>query len=173
MRGVHFLVLAAVLLATPTAAQEIATARSGFQRNGIAHGVPAAPAMRVEGDTTVGQMLATGTFAAFLGVVGGAFVGARMATCEADGWGCGIAEGAIGALVGSTVMVPLGVHLVSRHSPFLAKFGTSVAVLGVFAAFAWATNPLVILVTPLAQIIATVGVEEIVARREGASWAQP
>jgi hypothetical protein len=130
-------------------------------------------ATRAQGDTTIGQMLVTGIVAAAVGIVGGAYIGYQMAECVSDEWFCGFAEGATGALVGSTVMIPVGVHLVSGHSPFLTKLGTSVIVMGTAAALGLVTNGIALILMPPAQIIATMRVEELAARRKGAAWAQP
>jgi hypothetical protein len=173
MRQLRFVVLGIALLASPIAAQEIAMARTGFVQTRSTPRAPGTFGMQAEGDTTIGQMVATGVVAAVVGIVGGAYVGYQMAECVSDEWFCGFAEGAAGALVGSTLMIPAGIHLVSSHSPFLAKLGTSVIVMGTAAALGLMTNGIAFILMPPAQIIATTRVEELAARRKGASWAQP
>lgn len=106
-------------------------------------------------------MLAAGAGAGLVGIVGGAYIGASLEQCGPDEWFCGLAGGIIGGVAGSTIMIPLGVHLASRrHSSFAAKLGASALVFGASALLAYPTQGVSILVMPLGQLIATVAVED-------------
>ena len=167
MRQLLVGIFAIPLIALPGAAQDIAAARTGFIPGGSAMGAPVGQAIRQEGDTNIGQMLATGIFAAAVGVVGGAYVGYRIdqQTCN-DDYFCGLLGGIVGGAVGSTLMIPAGIHLVSRHSSFGAKLGVSTLMAAGAAALFVPTYGIAALALPPAQLIATIWLENRATRRE-------
>lgn len=166
MQPIQFAVLGIAMLTSAVEAQQIDRARTAF-----AVATPRASDaidLSVSGsDTNVGQMLATGTFAAVVGIVGGAYAGYKVEEphCGNDAFFCGLAGGIIGAAVGSTVLIPSGIHVVSQHSSFAAKLGMSALMLAGAAALAVPTHGVGALLMPPAQIIATVWIEDRAARR--------
>lgn len=104
-----------------------------------------------------------GLLGAVPGVVAGAIVGYqvdRSDGCYGDEW-CGLWGGLAGATIGSTLLVPAGVHLANhRRGSFGAGVGWSavVAVAGWTTAIAFdSATPLIVL--PFAQIVAAVATE--------------
>ena len=151
-------------------AQQLDRARTAFAaRTGDAERIDIP--VREPADTSVGQMLATATVAAVVGVVGGAYAGYKLEEphCENDAILCGLGGGIIGATVGSTVLIPAGVHVVGRHSSFVAKLGMSALMLAGAAAIAVPTHGIGALLMPPAQIIATVWIENRAARKHNAT----
>ncbi|MGH7637611.1 MAG: hypothetical protein ACREOK_08155 [Gemmatimonadaceae bacterium] len=154
-------------MTSSTGAQELASTRRAFARPiDTAFAAPSDLFPEEPERSGVGEMLAAGAGAGLVGIVGGAYVGASLEQCGPDEWFCGLAGGIIGGAVGSTIMIPVGVHLASRrHSSFAAKLGVSAAVMGVTALLAYPTSGVSILVMPLGQLIATVSVENNASRR--------
>ena len=104
-----------------------------------------------------------GLLGAVPGVVAGAIVGYqvdRSDGCYGDEW-CGLWGGLAGATIGSTLLIPAGVHL-SNHRR--GSYGAGVGWSAVVAVAGWTTaialdsgTPLIIL--PFAQIVAAVAAE--------------
>ena len=171
MQPIQFAMLGIVMLTSAVEAQQIDRARTGFAAAATVDMGPVQLAVGDEGATTVGQMLASGTFAAVVGIVGGAYAGYKVEEphCGDDAFFCGLAGGIIGAAVGSTVLIPSGIHVVSQHSSFAAKLGMSALMLAGAAATAVPTHGVGALLMPPAQIIATVWIENRTARRHNAT----
>ena len=169
MRQLRLGMCAIVLFGSASAAQDVATARTAVVRARVARVAPAPIAVRQQGDTNAGQMLATGLFAAAVGVVGGAYVGYMVdqQNCN-DDYFCGLLGGIVGAAVGSTVMIPLGIHLVSRHSSFWAKLGVSALMGAGAAALLRPTSGISALALPPVQLITTLVLEDRATRRHNA-----
>lgn len=171
MRLLQFVGLAIAVFTSSLGAQQIDRARTGFAPPAVGELGPIDLLVRERGDTNVGQMLAAGTFAAVVGIVGGAYAGYKIEEphCGADAFFCGLAGGIIGAAVGSTVLIPSAIHVVSQHSSFAAKLGMSALMLASAAAVAVPTHGVGALLMPPAQIIATMWIENRAARKHNAT----
>lgn len=130
--------------------------------------VPAAP-MRTLTDSLPRRDDLTLAFGGALGGIGGLVAGAiigvqveRASGCvEYDDW-CGIGGGLLGATIGSTVMIPAGVHLANDQRGNLGEgLVASAAALGggiAIAALVDDSRPLLLI--PIAQIIGAVATEK-------------
>ncbi|HEU4829469.1 MAG TPA: hypothetical protein VFT04_09755 [Gemmatimonadales bacterium] len=105
------------------------------------------------------------------GLLAGAFIGAqveRAGGCEYDDW-CGFGGGLLGATIGSTVMIPAGVHLANdQRGDFGEGLVASAAALGggiAISALVHDARPLLLI--PIAQIISAVAVEKRTSCDEG------
>ena len=171
MRPVQLVVLGIAVFTSSLEAQQIDRARTAFVTGSTRQSGPAGVSAWQRGDTNVGQMLATGTFAAVVGIVGGAYLGYKVEQphCGHDAPFCGLAGGIIGAAVGSTIAIPSAIHLVSQHSSYAAKLGMSALMLAGAAAIMVPTHGVGALLIPPAQIIATMWIEDRTARRHQAT----
>lgn len=108
-----------------------------------------------------------GILAGMSGLVAGGFLGAqleRSGGCT-DAW-CGFEGGLIGAAIGSTVMVPIGVHLSNdRRGDLFRGFGASAAALaGGVAVSLVLRDGTPMLLVPFAQVIGAVVAERRTSR---------
>lgn len=108
-----------------------------------------------------GLMVAAGLLGGAVGFVGGAIVGARLGTCPSGCEDPGLTESFVGAMIGSGVGIPIGVHLANRGRGNLpGSVGVSVLIGGAGTLLAFATHSFVpVMLAPVAQIITSIGIE--------------
>ena len=109
-------------------------------------------------------------FAGLVGAVGGTFVGgvlgARLEDCEPYDDYCGLAGAVVGASIGSTFSVPLGVHLANQsRGNYAGSFLGSALVAGVGWSLTYATEDAVpLLFIPVGQIVVSAIIERMTTK---------
>jgi hypothetical protein len=118
-------------------------------------------------DSTPGRDDLTLAFGGVIGAIGGllagGFIGARIELAGGcSGEWCGFSGGLLGAAIGSTVMIPVGVHFSNDERGDLEQvLGASGFALAGGIAFALVTQDATpLLLIPMAQIISAVAVEK-------------
>lgn len=102
------------------------------------------------------------------GLLAGGFIGARIELAGGcDGEWCGFSGALLGAAIGSSVMIPLGVHLANDGRGDLghAVAASGVALAGGVALALLTQDEKPVLLIPLAQIIGSVAIERRTGRR--------
>jgi hypothetical protein len=102
-----------------------------------------------------------GLLTGIAGLVIGGYAGAAIDRANGCSEWCGLEGGIVGATVGSTVMIPVGVHLANGQR---GSFARGVAWSAIAAAAGWgltlaSDNATPLLLLPFAQIVAAVSAE--------------
>jgi hypothetical protein len=153
--------------------QQLSASQVAFRHEMPSTTAPAASLPRVasrDSEPSTGGMVAAGILAGAAGLFGGGALGYAMESCGQDEWFCGLAGALIGGTIGSTVMVPLGVHRVGGHANYGAQLGVSLLVAVGSVVAAPITGGISLLVMPVAQIFTSIDMEHrAAARHRGAA----
>ena len=106
-----------------------------------------------------GSMLFTGFMGGALGFFGGGAIGYAMKSCTDDEWFCGMGEAAIGATIGEILLLPYGVHLNSRQSPYGLKLLASIGIATAGIALGEATGGASVIAAIPLQLAAAIAIE--------------
>lgn len=168
IKTLGFALLTCATIGSVAHSQQLGASRVAFTLETAATSAPVARVPRVAPRDSVpsdGNMVAAGLLAGAAGLFGGAAIGYSMERCEPDEWFCGLAGALIGGTVGSTVMVPFGVHLAGGHASYGTQLGVSLLVAAGSVALAPVTAGISLLAMPVAQIVTSMDLEHRAAAR--------
>lgn len=116
----------------------------------------------------VGGLSLAGVLGAGVGILGGGIVGAGVERLVSSNCYdlCGLAGGVTGAAIGSTLAIPMAVHMANGRR---GKLSSSLAWSGFAAAVGWGLgltlhDPSPVVLVPIAQIIISVSIESRAGR---------
>ena len=157
MRGSTLLLL--LLLALPGGLRAQRLAPKPFPSVDDAPGTPAPHASSRVAGTHPGWLAVGGVLGGAAGLVGGAYVGARIT--EDDCEDCFLLGGIHGAIGGWSTGIPLGVHLANgRRGKLLPSMLTSLAIGGVGLGAALAADRYELMIpVPVAQLVTSILIE--------------
>ena len=152
------------LLAVPLRAQRPAPALPHYRAT-----LPVPTARSTSrGEAGIPAMAIAGVIGGTVGVFGGGLIGSAVgggnAICGDDA--CGLEEAVYGAILGESVLLPLGVHLANgRRGNYGLSLLASVGIgaLGILAVDA-SNDGIPLLVVPVAQLITSIAIERTTSR---------
>lgn len=112
-----------------------------------------------------GSMLFTGFMGGALGFFGGGAIGYALKSCHNEEWFCGMEEAAVGAMVGEILLLPYGVHVNSRHSPYALKLLASIGIAAAGIALGEATGGVSVIAAVPVQLVTTIAIEHAARTR--------
>ena len=109
-------------------------------------------------------MLVMGVAVGTAGGLAGGYLGASMENCSEYEWFCGLAGAIVGSSIGSTIMVPVGVHAASSRATLGRKMVPSLLIGAAAWALAYPTQGYSLLVAPFVQLGAAIHQEHAAPR---------
>lgn len=116
-----------------------------------------------QSESPAGLLVGTGLLAGALGFFAGGFTGAEIDKASSDGyeeWD-GLAGFVVGAPIGESLLLPIGIHLANDRQgnlPLSLLASASIAGTGIFLALA-SEEPYILLSIPIVQLIACTEIE--------------